>query len=1188
MSDQPQQATKAARRFGVLALLGISSHLLLRFVIAIISLGLLLLIFTLFVLGTPQGSAWVARTLTDFSGGKVQATGVSGTLLAGLDLERFDVNTDTVQVSIAPAGLRMHWPDLLRGRLRLTTARADAVTIVLRPRPEHEPDEPVAALRLPLAIVVDGLQIGRLTIRTVPAAGDEAGASAVEIGPIALRGDLTNGVIRFDRLQVQLYGLNVEAAGRFGTGEPFALASQLRWRMPAAAISGAGSVAGDLGDLQFGQVVELPSAVQVAGRIHLLGDQPRLDATARWTDLEQALMADDPRFVLQSSSGELQLRGWTDDLSIRLNGRIALGADAIKGNGGRSAALAVRAHGDLEHLDLQRIALDGFGGELRGTGRVQFRNPAALQLQLQGMNINPGFIDPRFDGQLSFAAALSGDATGNFRVQVPEAGGRLFDRQFKAAGTVAREGQRLTLDQVRVSSGVNRLAASGQWGPRVSGTFAIDAPDLATLWPGLKGELRGSGSAAGTAQEPQLDIELEGHRVGYDDLQIETLRVRGSRDCRAHQQLDLSADNLRWSGSAVGNLAAELDGTPANHDLHASLTGGDVAFEFRATGAWQAGGLALRFARASVQVGDTRTWSLQEPATLRVAGRNVTLSAHCWIGQGELCVADSRLDAEGIEAGLRLQAFPLATFSPWLPADLEGDGTATACVAIAGTVGRYIGHLQGRLDEAALRWRTQDDEEVETTFSEFKVEVDLADALLQFDARLAESFGLHLSARGTVTTPFGANPTVDARITGGVPDLASLGPVLERFVDIADLKGVLGVDATLSGNARRPDIAGGVELDQGAFTVPVAGITVDRIALALRGRPDGQLVATGNARSGKGFVALDGSLAWRDQLMPTGDATIKGRLFDVIRLPQGLVQVSPDAQVRLRDGQFRISGEVLVPRAEIKLKKLEESGVEPSEDTVVHGRTELAVERKPPLFMLDGLQVRLGEQVSFDGFGLKTRLVGGLRLSQSLGADPRLVSGAGIVTLQDGLFTVFGQKLAIDRGSLLFSGVVTDPGLDVKASRAVTYQGRDVTVGVLLSGTVSRIITRIFSEPAMGELDALSYLTTGKPLSASSVGDRSAVANAAVSLGLSQALPVAQKLGSALNVDEIGLDTTDSGGTAVVVGERLGNDLFIRYSYGVFDQIGTIKVTYRLSKRLSLEASSGNEQSLDLIYSVNW
>lgn len=1172
------------------ALLGAGAHLVVRMLVAIAGLLLLLVVFTLFVLGTAPGSAWVAGAVTDFSGGKVKLTGVSGTLLAGLHAGQAEVTAGHTRVLVGAAEVRVNWPDLLRRRLRLTTARTDAVTVELLPRPADEPDTPVAPLKLPFTIAVDRLEVGRLSIHGRANGDGGSQAPLVELGPIALKGDLAGGVIRFDRLQVHAYGVNVEAAGRFGTGEPFALAGQLRWRIPAAEVSGAGNVAGDLGNLQFGQAIQLPSTVQATGRLHLLDGEPRIDAVATWRDLHYPLDADDFRFDLHSSSGRLGVQGSVDDYSIRLDSRVAFGAGPVAAkDAGQPAAIAIVARGNLDHMDLTQLDVAGFGGSMRGTGRVQLTGTRAVRLELRGQGINPGFVDPRFDGQLDFGVALSADAEGRFRLQVPKASGRLFSRPVALGGTLIRDPQVLVLEHVRVASGVNRVAVDGRWGPRVSGTFTIDAPELATLWPGLEGGLAGSGSASGTSAAPRLHLELDGRQVGYDALKAATLRIRGTTDRRGRQSVSLVAAGLHWDGSPLGSLSVELDGAPESHDIHATLAGGDVGLELMAAGSWRAGALTERIESARATVGDALAWSLEEPTTVRVAGSDLAVSAHCWGGSsGSLCVTDSRFDGSSIKAGLALHEFPLAVFSPWLPADLKIGGTATASLSLGGKVGRYTGQLHGSLGDAVLEWRTEDDEEVRTAFSEFIVNADLTDATLAFDGRLAETFGLHLDARGFVTAPFSESPAINANITGGVPDLASLGPVLERFVDIADPKGRLNVDVSLSGNARQPDLSGGIELDEGAFTVPVAGITVDRITLALRGRPDGRLALEGNARSGKGFVVLAGSLAWRDQLLPTGEATIKGRLIDVIRLPEGMVQVSPDVQVRLRDGQFRVGGDLLVPRAEIRLKELKDSGVEPSPDTVVHGRVTVVAESRPPLFVLDGLRVRLGEQVSFDGFGLKTRLQGGLVLSQSLGAEPGLVSGTGVVALKDGQFTAFGQKLAIDHGSLIFSGEVTNPGLDVKASRSLTYQGREVTVGVLLSGNLERINTRLYSDPAMGELDALSYLTTGKPLSSSSVGDRSMVSNAAISLGLRQALPLAQELGSALNVDEIGLDSTDSGDTAVVVGERLGKDLFIRYSYGVFDQIGTIKVTYRLAEGLSLEASSGNAQSLDLIYSVTW
>jgi translocation and assembly module TamB len=122
----------------------------------------------------------------------------------------------------------------------------------------------------------------------------------------------------------------------------------------------------------------------------------------------------------------------------------------------------------------------------------------------------------------------------------------------------------------------------------------------------------------------------------------------------------------------------------------------------------------------------------------------------------------------------------------------------------------------------------------------------------------------------------------------------------------------------------------------------------------------------------------------------------------------------------------------------------------------------------------------------------------------------------------------------------------------------------------------------------MGEMDALSYITTGKPLAVATTGDRLSVANAALAIGMRGAMPVAQKLGEAISVDELGVEGAGGENTAVFVGETFGEDLYVRYSYGIFDRIGTIRVTYRIGRRLSIEAASGEAQSLFLIYSITW
>ena len=1143
----------------------------------------------LLVLGTHGGSAWLIGTAAEFAGNRLSLTGIRGTLLEGLAVERLQISAGRTTVVIEPAELSMSWPDLLRRRVRLTTLRADVVRIDIAPRLPDEPESVVRPLMLPLAVSADSLEIRRLVIRN---GVDREGLSTqeivpVEIGPLTLGGQLVDGVLEFESLRAELYGVSAEASGVFSTGEPFALEAKARWRHAGLAVVGAGTLKGDLATLRFEQVVRLPSAVGVGGVARLLREPREIVAEARWAGLKSQPFGADPALILRSDSGSLKLRGWIDRYVAVLEAAARLGDWP-------QARVRATAEGDTRRVELRNIQVDGFGGQVTGTGQLTLRDAIAGSLQLQGRRIDPQFLDPRFAGRIDFRGDVDFDSLGNFRVQLPEAVGTLFKRPLRASGTVARTRNVITFDDVKINAGVNRVELGGQLGgagtDRLAGQFRINAPDLATLWPGLRGQLTGHGSVGGTTDRPSLDLDLAGSSLEVGDLHAGGLRARGGVGTGGRLAISADATALTFNGVALGNLSLRVAGRPAAHTAELALTGGEMEARLAATGNYRNGILAETIGTGVVTVPGDQRWTLDKPATARIASGAVGLTAHCWrSGEAELCLADTHSDARGFSGGLDLRRFPLAGLAPWLPTDIGLAGTATAALSFRGRRDALVASLQGSLQDAVITWRVPNDDDVQTTITEFTVGVDLGESALDFKAVVAESFGLRLTTHGHVTEPFGAQPTILAEVLGGVPDIAALSPLLERLVDVGDLKGRINVAATLTGNARQPDIAGGVELADGAFAVPAAGVTVDRISLALRGRPDGQLALEGNARSGKGFVALDGTLAFRDRLLPTATATVKGRVFEVINLPEGLVQVSPDVQVILKDRQFRVSGEMLVPRAEIKLKKIQDSAVQVSPDTIVHGRGVVLVEKRPPLFVLDDLRVRLGAKATFEGFGLKTSLTGGLRLNQSLGADPQLVTGDGVVSLRNGQFSAFGQKLAIDRGSLLFSGVVTDPGLDVKASRKLNYAGRDVTVGVLLSGTLSRIQTRVFSEPAMGELDALSYLTTGKPLSAAGVGDRSAVSSAAISLGLNQALPVVQQLGSALKVDEIGIDTTQTGSTAVVVGEQLGNNFFIRYSYGIFDKLGTVKATYRLGRRLSIEGTSGSaQQGLDLIYSITW
>ena len=128
--------------------------------------------------------------------------------------------------------------------------------------------------------------------------------------------------------------------------------------------------------------------------------------------------------------------------------------------------------------------------------------------------------------------------------------------------------------------------------------------------------------------------------------------------------------------------------------------------------------------------------------------------------------------------------------------------------------------------------------------------------------------------------------------------------------------------------------------------------------------------------------------------------------------------------------------------------------------------------------------------------------------------------------------------------------------------------------------------SEVFSEPAMSEADALSYLISGRPMQSANANDRSAIAGAALSLGVQQTSPLTQAIGSAVTLDELGFEGGTLDETEVVAGKQVSEDLYLRFTYGLFNRIGTVLARYKLSRSLSIEAASGEDQSLDLVWSV--
>ncbi|HBT30672.1 MAG TPA: translocation and assembly module TamB, partial [Erwinia persicina] len=141
-----------------------------------------------------------------------------------------------------------------------------------------------------------------------------------------------------------------------------------------------------------------------------------------------------------------------------------------------------------------------------------------------------------------------------------------------------------------------------------------------------------------------------------------------------------------------------------------------------------------------------------------------------------------------------------------------------------------------------------------------------------------------------------------------------------------------------------------------------------------------------------------------------------------------------------------------------------------------------------------------------------------------------------------------------------------------------------VTAGVRVTGLADEPKVEIFSDPAKSQQEALSYLLRGQGLGASG-SDSDALTSALVGLGVAQSGQVVGKIGETFGVSNLALDTAGVGDSQQVqVSGYVLPGLQVKYGVGIFDSLATLTLRYRLMPKLYLEAVSGIDQALDVLY----
>ena len=1164
---------------------------------------------------------WITARLEGFSDGRLRIESPRGSLIGTIGAARVVYADADVRVTATEVVLDLRLAALLRERLEASSLGAHEIRIEILPTPSTGPPDSIG---LPMAIVVDRFEVAAVALVDGGDATEFRDVSgAYRGGPDGHRLELAHartpwgdasglatlgaekpfpieGGVRFARttspwtvdatagLAGTLLSTNVRLDGRVGTapieGELVLAPFEDRWLARARASA-----------RDFDLATFVPEAPRTAATIRLDAASGERGGYAGEVAIENAmpgapttgrvpLKSATSRFAYDGSA--LRLSELVADLGVA--GR-ARGAGEIDAKGASRWNLVVEAlnlrglHAPLretrlagkivarvdegaQHLDVdlreKGIAIAGTAsregdrvlvpklraaagqGELSGTATLSLAGAQPFEARAQFRR-----FDPAAFGDWP-TALLNGDirATGTLEpVWRADVRMTLSDSRFRGAplaggGTFAVSPQGVRDADATVTVGANRISAKGSYGQAGDSlALELDARNLAQIDPRAAGQLAGQATIGGGEGRPSRPT------ITFD--------VRGAK--------------LRWASErTIGTLLAKGElAAGAQRPIDLALTADGIDALVRVEGEWD-GARRWRGAIARLENRGEYALALAAPAPLEIAPDRVALGEATVRGfEGELAIQRLVWEHGRLSTAGRMRALPAAPLlaaTGWKPA--RGTNLRLR--------GEWSLDMSPRVNGSARIERESGDVVVAASpvqalgLSQFAVEAKFID-----DA-LTATGSLDAASLGTVTLAASASALArDARLAGRVTANVTTQRLLDETIGTAAIiNGRAALDLVLGGTLGAPALAGtataddvridvpqyGIALREGRLRAKLEGDTLVLEDLAIKG-PEGELTATGTlARGGAGA-----KLAWRADRL---------RIFN---RPDRRLVVTGAGTAALSQTQLALRGELRAEEGYIEFAAQDSGRL--GDDVVIVGRDAPAQRAGARALPLDiDMKLDPGQRFRIVGQGIDAYLRGTLHVRSR---PDGVIVARGAIETANGTYRAFGQKLDIERGRLLFDGPIDNPALDILALR----KNLQVEAGVEVTGTARAPQVRLTSRPPVPDAEKLSWLVLGRASPDASSGDLALLQAAAAQLVTSdQAVPLHRRIIQDIGLDDISVRGASGGaasGQVVAFGKRVSDRLYIEYEQGITVAANLVRLTFALTRTLSLNAQTSQTTS---------
>lgn len=729
--------------------------------------------------------------------------------------------------------------------------------------------------------------------------------------------------------------------------------------------------------------------------------------------------------------------------------------------------------------------------------------------------------------------------------------------------------------------------------PELDFKTKIDAPDFGLVDPNLLGSVKGTLAVTGTTRLPVINADLTARNIDYFGTTLKRGHLTGrmrSRDV-VSGRLTLQLTDFKTQGVDIRKATIELRGNELRHNLTVHTEGSPISVDAKISGIYErmlgnwAGALAeLKVKTAYGPVTLEKPMRLAYVPDLNRANVSKACLAHT---HARLCLEnDLKIDLTNrsdLRILIGLPKFDLAFIKQYFPGRFVADGIIKANADVTLPAGL------SELPRGRVTVRAQD---IST-----KYRMDLSDLKVGFNS-VQLSFA---NAKDSIE----GNWKIDIKDNGDIEGSLRMSDLFNTRTVDGTLKFV-AVDATLVNSFLSPGesaegqwfgnlrFAGTLEEPLIYGRTGLFNAKLDSTKLPFEMLPsDIKLTFNGNSstleghlKTPQGEVALNGSADWRTIGEGKAIVTTKGSNLRVTLPPDIEFDLTTDVTCEASSDLIKLDGAISIPWAKVSVSKLPASAVDVSDDVVRLDRPRAKKKAAgKPIPIESNLRIHIGDDVRVEAMGLKARLTGNLNVIQDNGT----LGLTGQISVPTGSFKAYGQDLLVRRGEFHFVGAVANPLLDLEAIRNPDRTADDVIAGIRVTGSVDSPQVAVFTDPAKSETEALSYLIRGEGLDPSGDSDNTMITSALINLGLSQGSHVFESLGDAVGISGLGFETEGVGDSSqLVVSGYVLPGLKVKYGVGIFDSLATLTLRYRVIPRLYVEAVSGVDQALDLLYSFEF